>query len=101
MQHIMMKPCCSPCYLGTFTSTGPMKDDFSNYARLCVDEGVNHKGGNSLNSVSLLLQVRKAFDFAYQQLSAPAAPGEAILHRVIRCACAKGHHLLNASHGSL
>lgn len=32
----------------------------------------------------LVMQVRKAFDFAYQQLSAPAAPGEAILHRVIR-----------------
>jgi len=32
----------------------------------------------------LVMQVRKAFDFAYQQLSAPAAPGEAILHRIIR-----------------
>ena len=29
-------------------------------------------------------QVRSAFDFAYQQLCAPARPGEAILHRIIR-----------------
>ena len=42
--------------------------------------------GCSVSALGACLQVRNAFDFAYQQLSAPAAAGEAILQRIIRWA---------------
>ena len=48
--------------------------------------GSQETGIRSVSARLHCLQVRNAFDFAYQQLSAPAAPGEAILQRIIRLA---------------